>query len=48
LFARLKGIKFKELKKSKDKIKVLADELEKNHPEVKRAVVNSVLKLYNK
>jgi tRNA(Ile)-lysidine synthase TilS/MesJ len=48
LFAKLKGLKFKEMKKNKDKIELFADELEKNHPEVKRAVVNSVLKLYTK
>lgn len=48
LFAKLKGLKFKEAKKNNDKIQVFADEFEKNHPEVKRAVVNSVLKLYSK
>ena len=46
LFAKLKNLKFKEIKKNKDKIESFADEFEKNHPEVKRAVVNSVLKLY--
>jgi tRNA(Ile)-lysidine synthase TilS/MesJ len=45
LFAKLKELKFKESKGSKDKIEILADELEKTHPEVKRAIVNSVLKL---
>jgi len=48
LFAKLKDIKFKESKTNKDKIGIFTDEFEKNHPEVKRAVVNSVLKLYNK
>lgn len=45
LFAKLKGLKFKELKKSKDKMENLTDEMEKTHPEVKRAIVNSFLKL---
>jgi hypothetical protein len=48
LFAKLKGLKFKEIKKQKEKIEAFADEFEKYHPEVKRAVVNSVLKLYSK
>jgi tRNA(Ile)-lysidine synthase TilS/MesJ len=48
LFAKLKGFKFKETEKSKDKIETFTNEFEKNHPEVKRAVVNSILKLYNK
>jgi tRNA(Ile)-lysidine synthase TilS/MesJ len=48
LFAKLKGFKFKEDKKSRNKVEIFADEFEKNHPEVKRAVVNSVLKLYFK
>ena len=37
LFAKLKGLKFKEAKKNTDKIQVFADEFEKNHPEVKDA-----------
>lgn len=45
LFARLKELKFGELKNSKDKVVNLTDEMEKTHPEVKRAVVNSFLKL---
>jgi hypothetical protein len=48
LFAKLKGLKFKEVKKPKDKIELFADEFEENHPEVKRAIVNSILKLYSK
>jgi hypothetical protein len=45
LFAKIKEIKFKEYKKNRGKIEDLTDEMEKNHPEVKRAIVNSFLKL---
>jgi tRNA(Ile)-lysidine synthase TilS/MesJ len=48
LFAKLKGLHFKEIKKNKDKVEIFANEFEKSHPEVKRAVVNSILKLYSK
>jgi len=43
IYAKLRKLKFK---KAKDK-KQLVDELEIKHPEVKRAVVNSYLELYN-
>jgi hypothetical protein len=46
LYAKLKGLKFKTEKERKDKIKNFADEFEKKHPEVKRAIVNSLLELY--
>lgn len=46
LYAQIKNLKFKLIKEKKDKIKEFADEFEKNHPEVKRAIVNSALKLY--
>jgi hypothetical protein len=46
LYAHLKNLKFKSIKEKKDKIKEFTNEFEKNHPEVKRATVNSVLKLY--
>jgi tRNA(Ile)-lysidine synthase TilS/MesJ len=45
LFAKLKGLKFKDNKQNSDKIKTFIGEMEKNHPEVKRAIVNSFLKL---
>jgi tRNA(Ile)-lysidine synthase TilS/MesJ len=45
LYAKLKGLKFKKEKKGKDKILEFVDELEEKHPEIKRAVVNSYLKI---
>ncbi len=48
LYARLKNLKFKESKNKRDKIEDFLDKFEKKHPEVKRAVVNSLLGLYNK
>lgn len=45
LYAKLKGLKFKKSKDSKDKIGKFVDELEKKHPEVKRAIVNSYLSI---
>ena len=45
LYARLKGLKFKEIKENKNNISKFIDELEKKHPEIKRAIVNSYLKL---
>ena len=47
LYAKLKNLKFTKEKSKKDKIKSFEDEFEKKHPEVKRAIVNSVLELYN-
>ena len=47
LYAKLKRLKFKRVRKTKDKIRKFIDELEKKHPEVKRAIVNSYLELYN-
>jgi tRNA(Ile)-lysidine synthase TilS/MesJ len=46
LYAKLKGLKFKIKKERKDKIKGFTDEFEEKHPEVKRAIVNSLLELY--
>jgi len=45
LYAKLKGLKYKKEKLEKDKISKFIDETEKKHPEVKRAIVNSFLKL---
>jgi len=45
LYAKLKDLKFDEGKEKKTKIRKFINELEKKHPEVKRAVVNSYLKL---
>ncbi len=47
LYARLKKLKFKEKKDKKDNISRFIDGLEKMHPEVKRAIVNSYLELYS-
>jgi tRNA(Ile)-lysidine synthase TilS/MesJ len=46
LYAKLRGLKFKQIKEKKNRITEITNEFEKNHPEVKRAIVNSVLKLY--
>ena len=43
LYAKLKKLKFKRIKE-KNKISLFIDELEKTHPEVKQAVVGSLLK----
>ncbi len=46
LYAKLRKLKFKKEKKKKSKINDFEDEFEEKHPEVKRAIVNSVLELY--
>jgi 3-methyladenine DNA glycosylase AlkC len=46
LYARIRNLKFKEDKNNKDKINNFLNEFEKKHPEVKRAIVNSLLELY--
>ena len=46
LYAKIKRLKFKEKIKYKDKISKFIDSLEEKHPEVKRAVVNSYLGMY--
>jgi len=47
LYAKLKGLKYvKKTKVKKDDISNFIENLEKKHPEVKRAIVNSYLKLY--
>jgi len=47
LYAKLNGLKFKKEINKKNKIIDFLEDTEKKHPEVKRAVVNSYLKLYN-
>jgi tRNA(Ile)-lysidine synthase TilS/MesJ len=42
------SLKNKQVVLKKDKIKKFEDEFEKKHPEVKRAIVNSILELYIK
>jgi len=46
LYAKIKNLKFKQNKKEGNKIQDFINEFEKKHPEVKRAVVNSLLELY--
>ncbi len=45
LYAKLRKLKFKKINVKLGKISKFIDELEKTHPEVKRAIVNSCLKL---
>lgn len=45
LYAKIKKLKFKKEKEKKDKISKFIDELEKKHPEIKRAILNSYLEL---
>lgn len=45
LYAKLTNLKFKELNKKKNKVRLFLDEFEKNHPEVKRAIINSLLQI---
>ena len=47
LYAKLKKLKFKYKNIKQDKINLFIENLESKHPEVKRAVVNSYLELYN-
>lgn len=45
LYAKIRKLKFKQEKKEKeDKIGNFIDELEEKHPEIKRAIVNGLLK----
>ena len=47
LYAKIKKLKFVKKKIKQSKIGIFIDELEKKHPEVKRAVINSYLELNN-
>jgi len=47
LYAKLNNLKFKELSKKKNKTREFIDSFEKNHPEAKRAIINSLLKIYS-
>jgi len=46
LYAKLRKLKSKKQKMDKDKISKFIGELEKKHPEIKRAIVNSYLELF--
>ena len=45
IYAKLKRLKFNKIKKEKDKWFDFVEDLEKKHPEIKRAIVNSYLEL---
>jgi hypothetical protein len=45
LYAKIKKLKFKIIKEKKDNLSKFIDELEKKHPEIKRAILNSYLEL---
>lgn len=47
LYATIRKLKFKKSKKVEDKWSSFVNNLEKKHPEIKRAIVNSYLELYN-
>ena len=47
LYAQIKKLKFKKSKETKDKWYSFIESLEKKHPEIKRAIVNSYLELYS-
>ena len=47
LYAKLKKLNFKEKKKKTDALTNFINELEKKHPEIKRAIISSWLKLNN-
>jgi len=47
LYAKIRKLKFKRVKDNKDKWGAFVNNLEKKHPEIKRAIVNSYLELYN-
>ncbi|MDO8623696.1 MAG: hypothetical protein Q7R52_05615 [archaeon] len=46
LYAKLRGLKFKPKKRETTNIQNVLDNMENKHPEIKRAIVNSYLKLY--
>jgi tRNA(Ile)-lysidine synthase TilS/MesJ len=48
LYAKLRNLKFKAETTKSNNLSQFLKNLESKHPEVKRAVVNSYLKLYNK
>ena len=48
LYAKIRKLKFRIKKEKKDKISSFIDELEEKHPEIKRAIVNSFLKIEDK
>ncbi len=47
LYAKIKKLKFKTPKIKPTKISKFINDLEKKHPEIKRAIINGYLELYN-
>jgi len=47
LYAKLKNLKFKKISSKKDKLTLFVEDLEKKHPEIKRAILNYYLELYS-
>ena len=46
LYAKLRLLKFNNIKKEKDKWFDFVEDLEKKHPEIKRGIINSYLELF--
>lgn len=46
LYAKIKKLKFKQTKEKSNKVSGFLETSEKKHPEVKRAIVNGILKMY--
>lgn len=46
LYAKIRKLKFKEIRKKKSKTEEFVNELENKHPEIKRAIVNGMLEIY--
>lgn len=45
LYAKLKNLKFKETKEDLNQFELLIEDLEKKHPEIKQAIIQSYLKI---
>ncbi len=46
LYAKLKKLRYKKVVEKKDNISNFIDDLERKHPEIKNAIINSFLELY--
>ena len=47
LYAKLKKLRFRNIKEKNNKINLFLDDLEKKHPEVKQSVISSYLELFS-